>query len=83
MFVFMILISVLVVVILLLVVFAYKNNLVYEHSSKALGIISKQDDATVLWDLHFSDGYYNRHFYNPFKWTFEQMYPGLKELEEK
>ena len=82
--IFLTIIAILFGLIALMLIYAHRNDLVYENSSRALNIISKQNDgdAIVLWDIHFSNGYYNKHLLNIFEWTFEQMYPGLEKLEK-
>ncbi len=63
----------------------YKLGLVQENTERAMDIITLQNNWKVSFMLenkHDPIKQYDHNVLNPFKWTFNSMFPGLSDYEK-
>lgn len=75
----MVTVKIFIVVLLVLVIYlAIKNQLVYRANLKAIDKIFEDPNWQYKRNQYDPNGKYYKHVFNPFKWTFKQMFPGLE-----
>ena len=62
----------------LILVFALKVLRVNANNHLSMELIYSSEFNKSLMPMYHSDGDYWYRVFNPFMWTFEQMFPGLK-----
>ena len=68
---------------MLVFILIWRTNIQYRFSIRAIDIVYSQDNWRELRLKYLDDGYTIWEILNPLLWTFDQLYPGLSELESK
>ena len=79
----MVALSIIFTLLMLAIVLHVKNTLTHIAAMKYLYIMFAHKDVDELYVIYKREWNYDKCLFNPFKWTYKQMFPWMSDYEKE